>query len=170
MAKRKNLNGLPRNLVDSYFGTLRYYKCGYMADWLVYAAKRIQKQEATLDILTATIDPPELNLYPLQIHLKDLNTIIQKELKQNQFPPDFIIEAKIKVQFFIDTRSPKLFYCFPTLIDKEGHKYEPGKILESAYEKDFDPFDKINLDPYNKLKDNLLLKLRNFFRKTRSSA
>ena len=77
MPKCKNINGLPHNLTKSFFGTERYYKCGYMADWLLNAARKLQLTEATIDILNQTIHPAELNLYPLTVNLKDLPIIRQ---------------------------------------------------------------------------------------------
>ncbi|MBN7810921.1 hypothetical protein J0A68_08145 [Algoriphagus sp. H41] len=73
--------------------------------------------------------------------------IIDKELKENGFPFDFITEAKIRVEFFNSNTHSKTIYCFPTLTDKEGHKYEPGRIIEGAYEDKFDPFDPIEIYP-----------------------
>ena len=147
MPKRKNLNGLPHNLTKSYFGTKRYYKCGYMTDWLINAATKLQLNEATIDILNQTIDPIELNLYPLKANLKDLPIIINKELKANGFPEDFVIEAKIRVEFLNHNAHSQTIHCFPTLTDREGHKYESGRIIEDAYEAKFDPFDPINMYP-----------------------
>jgi hypothetical protein len=145
MPKRKKIKGIPHNLTKSFFGTERYYKCGYMADWLLNAARKLQLTEATIDILNQTIYPTELNLYPLTVNLKDLAHIIDKELKANGFPLDFISEAKIRVEFPNANTLNKTIYCFPTLTDKEGHKYEPGRIIEDAHEEKFDPFDPINM-------------------------
>lgn len=157
MPKRKNLNGLPHNLTKSFFGTKRYYKCGYMGDWLLNAARTLKLTEATIDILNHTIHPAELNLYPLTANLKDLPFIIQKELKANAFPSDYITEAKIHIKFLNPNTHSKTIYCFPILTDREGHKYEPGRIIEEAYEDKFDPFDLINIYPdklslFNKIK------------------
>lgn len=140
MPKHKNLNGLPLNLTKSFFGTERYYKCGYMADWLLNSARRLQLTEATIDILNQTIQPTELNLHPLTVNLKDLPVIIDKVLKANGFPSDFITDAKIRVEFLNPNSHNKTIYCFPSMTDKEGHKYEPGRIIEHAYEDKFDPF------------------------------
>lgn len=147
MPKRKNLYGLPHNLTKSFFGTERYYKCGYMADWLVNAARELLLTEATIDILKQTIHPTELNLYPLAVNLKNLSHIIDKELKANGFPSDFITEAKIRVEFLNPNTDKKTIYCFPTLTDKEGHKYCPGHIIEHANEDNFNPFDPIIIYP-----------------------
>lgn len=118
-----------------------------MADWLLNAARRLQLTEATIDILNQTIQPTELNLYPLTVNLKDLPLIIDKELKVNGFPSDFITDAKIRVEFLNPNTHNKTIYCYPTLTDREGHKYELGRIIEDAYEDEFDPFDPINIYP-----------------------
>src|SRR5690349_14165858 len=97
MAKRKTLNGLPHNLTKSLFGTERYYKYGYMADWIFYAAKRLDISEVTIDILNNTIIPNSLSLYPLIVNIKDLKVIIEKELTSNGFAKEFIVEAKIEI-------------------------------------------------------------------------
>jgi hypothetical protein len=146
MPKRRNLNGLPHNLTKSFLGTLNYYHCGYMADWLVNAASRRNLSAATLDILNATIEPAELNLYPLLINLKSLKPILERELHANGFPLDFITEAKIKVEFLYANTRVRKVYCFPTLLDKEGRQYTAKRIVEYAYE-DFDPFDPNNIYP-----------------------
>lgn len=86
--------------------------------------------------------------------------IIDKELKANGFPSDFITEAKIRVEFLNPNTHSHTIYCFPTLIDIEGHKYEPGRIIEDAYEDKFDPFDPINNYPD---KPSLFKKLKSIF-------
>ena len=94
-----------------------------------------------------TITPPQLNIHPLIINLAELKTIVYKELKGNGFPPDYITEAKIKVQFLNPKTHSQTIYCFPVVIDKEGHIYEPGRIIEDALGKPFDAFDEKNTNP-----------------------
>jgi hypothetical protein len=162
MPKRKNLNGLPHNLTKSLFGTERYYACGYMADWLLNVARQLHISKATIDILHAKIDPPAFNIHPLLINIKDLEGIIQKELSANGFPADFITEAKIRIQFLDPKIYRKTFYCYPTLTDKEGRKYEPGRIVESASEDVFDPFDPKHI--FHPEIPSLWARLRSMFR------
>lgn len=145
MAKRRNLNGLPHNLTKSFFGTERYYMCGYMADWILNAARRLSLSEATIDILKEEITPKKLNLHPLLINIKDLKPIIQKELLANGFTTDFIVEAKIRIEFLNPNTHNRTIYCYPYLVDKDGHKYEPGRIIEDAFEDNFNPFDSKNI-------------------------
>lgn len=113
-----------------------------MTDWLSNASRQLNLTEATIDILNATIEPRELNLYPLQIHIKDLKSIINSELIGNRFPTDFIVEAKIKTEFINRT-----IRCFPYIIDKDGHKYESEEIVEEALEENFDALAPENIYP-----------------------
>lgn len=161
MPKLKNLNGLPHNLIKSFFGTERYYICGYMADWLFNAAEKLQLKEATIDVLKQNIYPPELNLHPLIVNLKDLHSIIDKELKANGFPPDFIAVASFRVEFLYPTLQSKILHCFPTFKDKEGHTFGPERIIEEAYERPFDPFDHKLSYPY---KPSFFDKLKSIFK------
>jgi len=150
MPKRKNLRGIPHNFTKSFFGTERYYSRGYMGDWLSNAATRLNLKDATLDVMTATFTPKELNLYPLNLNAKDLKSLIEKELHGNGFPMSFITEAKINFQFLDSTRNKKTIYCFPYIIDSEGRRYETDKIIEEVFEIHFDPFDESNLYPGGK--------------------
>jgi|SRR5438477_71259 len=145
MPKRKNLNGLPHNLTKSYFGTLRYYGSGYMADWLLNAARNLRVDTVTLDVLNSTIDPGEMEKLPLMYQLKDLKNILEKELAQNGFDTNFIVDAKIKVVIPDNNIYSKTIYCYPELIDIEGRHYKTGRIIETAYEQKFDPFEQRTL-------------------------
>lgn len=147
MAKWRNLNGIPHNITQSFFGTERFYSCGYMGDWLLHAARKLNLTNASFNVLEATFEPAELNLYPLVLHAKSLKTIIDKELLANGFDADFITEARIDFQFL----NPNIYwvgiYCFPCLIDKTGRRYEPGRIIAEGLEPYFDPFDEKNIYP-----------------------
>ena len=74
-----------------------------MGDWLSNAASRLKLKTATLNVMTASFEPPELNLHPLTINARDLKRIIDNELLGNGFELDFIIEAKIQFQFLEPT-------------------------------------------------------------------
>jgi hypothetical protein len=147
MPKRKNLNGLPHNLINSYFGTLAYYKCGYMADWLANVARHLNINEAILDLLNVTIDPPEFNIRPLLINLAYLKPIIERELKGNGFSPDYIIDAKIRILFLNAENNRQIMHCFTTLKGRDGNIIESGPIVEVAFETSFNPFDENNILP-----------------------
>lgn len=162
MPKRRNLNGLPHNITQSFFGTERYYSCGYMADWLLNAARKLNLDKASLDVLTATFEPAELNIRPLTFNAWSLKEIIAKELLANGFEAYFIVEARIDFQFL----NPNIFrngiYCFPYLIDKEGRRYESKRIIAESYEPDFDAFAESDID--SEAEDSLLDKLKSLFK------
>jgi len=139
MSKRRNLNGLPHNLTKSYFSTLRYYESGYMADWLLNAARNLRVDKVTLDILNSTIDPADMEKLPLLYHLKDLKNILDKELSKNGFAENYIISAKIKVEIPGNSIYSRTLYCYPELIDIDGNYYKIERMVEQAYEKPFDP-------------------------------
>mgnify|MGYP003575094646 CR=1 FL=1 len=70
-----------------------------MGDWLLQASRRLNLKKASLDVLEAKFLPEELNLHPLLINAKTLKLIIDKELANNGFDADFIVEAKIDFEF-----------------------------------------------------------------------
>jgi hypothetical protein len=146
MARRKSLNGLPHNITQSFFCAERYYGRGYMADWLLNAARTLNLDRASLNVLTATFEPDALNLRPLIFNAWSLNEIIAKELLANGFEADFITEARIDFQFL----NPNIFrngiYCFPYLMDQAGRRYESKRIIAESYEPIFDPFAPGNVD------------------------
>lgn len=152
MPKRKNLNGIPHNITKSFFGTERYYSCGYMGDWLLNAAKRLQLTNAFLDVLQASFSPTQLNIRPLTLNAQELKGIIDKELSANGFELDFITEAGIDFQFPDPNIYRTTFYCFAYLVDKEGKRYESGRIIEEGLEAEFDPFDELNIYPTKRQK------------------
>ena len=104
-------------------------------------------------MLTVSFTPTELNIHPLTLNAKDLKAIIEKELSANGFDTAFIKEAVIDFQF----PGPKVygttFYCFPYLVDKDGKRYEAGRIIEEGLEPEFDPFDEVNIHPTKKATD-----------------
>jgi hypothetical protein len=137
MSRENRLNGLPHDLVKSYLATDKYCVCGYMADWLFYAAKRLNINEITIDIINKTYIPSELNFHPFTFELAHLNGLIESSLSLNGFGKDFIIEAKIKVIFH---KESKKLICIPWLTDKDNKRYEVEQITEFSYEEEFNPF------------------------------
>jgi hypothetical protein len=158
MPRRRDINGLPHNLTKSYFGTLRYYGNGYMADWLLNAARILEVNHVTLDIMKLKIDPSEMECLPLMNHLEDLNEIIQKELSRMGFERDFIVDAKIEVRIPDRSVYSKTLYCYPELVDKMGRRYAHGRMIETAYSDAFDPFEK------RKIVNSLFNYIRRFFK------
>lgn len=137
MPQTKRLKGLPHDLVKSYFATDKYCVCGYMADWLLNAAKQLNINEITIDIINKTYIPAELNFHPFTYELTFLNAIIERTLIYNGFDKDYIIEAKIKVIF---RKESKQLVCLSWIIGKDMHKYESEPLTEFSYEEEFDPF------------------------------
>ena len=138
MPQKKRLNGLPSDLVKSYFATDKYCVCGYMADWLLNTAKQLNIDEITIDIINQTHIPSELNFHPFTYELPFLKAIIEKTLTHNGFAKNFIIEAKIKVDF---RRESKELVCYSWLEDRESNKYFVGPLTELSYGEEFNPFD-----------------------------
>jgi hypothetical protein len=163
MPKRRNLNGIPHNITQSFFGTERYYSCGYMGDWLLNAARRLNLKKASLNVLTATFNPQELNIRPLTMNAATLKEIIDKELLKNGFETGFIVEAHIDFEF----PDPRLYrttiYCFPYIVDKEGKRYQAKRVVGEGLEPDFDPFDEKNIYPARQQPKSLFDKLKNLF-------
>lgn len=163
MPKKRSLNGLPHNITKSFFGTNRYYGNAYMADWLLNAARKLQLSNASLNILTGNFAPLELNIMPLAYHAKLLKEIIDKELKANEFEPDFIVKAQIDFQFLSPNIFKKGIYCFPFLIDKEGRRYESGRIIAESFEPEFDAFNSSELMVNEPKPKSLLDKFKSLF-------
>lgn len=161
MPKRKNLNGIPHNITKSFFGTERYYNRGYMGDWLLNAAKRLQLAEASLDVMQASFSPKQLNIRPLVLNAQELKEIIHKELTTNGFDQDFIKKAGIDFLFPNLEIHNTSFYCFPYLIDINGKRYEGGRIMEEGLEPGFDPFEESNIYP-TKSKTGVLSMIKKF--------
>jgi hypothetical protein len=134
MPKRRNLNGIPHNMTQSFFGTERYHVCGYMGDWLLNAARELKLSTASLDALRGSFDPQGLNIHPLTHHAKTLQDIIEKELLQNGFEADYIVQAHIDFQFPDPNRYRSTIYCYPYLVDKNGKRYESKRIIADAFE------------------------------------
>ena len=137
MPQKKKLNGIPHDLVKSYFATDKYCVCGYMADWLLYAAKQLNIKEITIDIINKTHIPSELNFHPFTYELPFLKVMIEKALINNGFDKDYITEAKIKI---IVRQESKELVCYPYLIDKNNNRYDTEPLTELSTSEEFNPF------------------------------
>ena len=158
MGKTRNLNGIPGNLVLSYLSTLGYYDGGYMADWLNYIAREKNIKEIEIDILNCKIEPIETDIKPLKADLNKLREILNKELTIHGFETDFIKKAIMKFEIPIDNpRFKNTIYCYPFIKDKTGKIYKPKKrIIETAYEVDFNPGKKVRMKPRSRKSDEFL--------------
>lgn len=141
MSISKKLKCIPHNLTKSYFGSFNFFNCGYMADWMLFAARKLGADEVTIDVLRECILPKTMQIPPLMEYLPVTRSIITRQLDRHGFPPDFIIDARITVRIPKETDSRSALYCYPEITDQSGNRYQPGMIVETAFEKWFDPFD-----------------------------
>ncbi len=142
MAKRKNINGLPNNLIQQYFSTLFYWNGGYMADWIWNASTEKNISEIEIDILNKTVLPNTIEIKQITTYLDRLKTTISKELTNNGFENDFIVSAKFDIFISAKFRTQKLLTCTATLIDREQRIYKSKTYTEKAYEDTFTVFKK----------------------------
>lgn len=142
MGKKRNLNGLPNTLVQRYFSALFYWRTGYMPEWLWFSADEKSVTEIEIDILNQTVKPKELEIKALVALLPELSETINKTLKSNGFPSDFIVEAKISVYISQKHKASKLLSGTGFIKDVDGKVYEGSPITEKAYAKPFDKFPK----------------------------
>jgi len=138
MAKPRLLNGLPHNLLHSFFSTLRYWEKGYMSDWIVNAALEIKTNRITIDILNKHIEPKEIEIKPIMYHLSDLDGIIRKVTNHAGFNENYIKQAIFEIEI-LENRYIK---CIAIVIG------ENGKIFKSKeyFEKSFEEFKAVNLN------------------------
>ena len=129
MAKKKVLNGLSFSLAQSYFSNLNYYSKGYMSDWIVNSAFDIGIDNVQIDVLKKEISPKELMIHPLLVYLDYLIHSIDKALKSNNLPPDFIKEAKFDIKI---TKERKII-CSSFTLDKNGKVYKSKDYMEQSY-------------------------------------
>ncbi len=157
MAKTKTLNGLSYNLAQSYFSTLNYYSKGYMSDWIVNSAFEIGIDNVQIDILNKVISPKEHIIKPLLINLDNLKHIIEKTLKSNNLPLDFIKEAK----FDIRVTSDRQIICSNFTVGDNGRIYKSLDYIEQSYER-FSSVNPITIQIFQ-VKANTLIDRFRFF-------
>lgn len=145
MAKSKLLNGLPHDLVQSFFGTIRYFHKGYLSDWIVNGAIELNVNYVEIDIVNKEILPKELEVDALMVNLKDLDTIIDSVTEHAGFDRSYIKEAKFKVNI----KSDRYIECDTVLVDSSGKEYKAKKY----YEKSFEIFKVFNINIFDKLGD-----------------
>ena len=133
MGKRRNLNGLPNGLVQSYFSTLNYYDKGYMPCWIWKKAIEFGVYEFEIDVLNKTTAPMKMNSKPIIMYLDDLKEIIIKTLKSNQFDKNYIVSARLKIQISKQDVALSQVSCQGILEDKEGRIYTGKVYKERAF-------------------------------------
>ena len=161
MPRKRNLNGIPGNLAQSYLSTLGYYDGGYMADWINYIAREKKLSEIEIDILSNQVKPQIADIEPLKTSLEKIRKILFIELVNNGFEVNFIKRAIMKFEIPInEIRMNKTIFCYPYLEDIDGKIYKPKKqIIETAYEVKFNPVKKIE-NRINEFKGVILTKLK----------
>ena len=133
MGKRKNLNGLPNNLVQSYFSTLKYYDRGYMPCWIWKRATELGIHELEIDILSKTTIPKAMKTKPITTHLDELKKMIVETLTENQFSINYIVDAKFKIWLSKQDIALNQITCQCILEDINGRKYIGKVYKERAY-------------------------------------
>lgn len=140
MGKRRNLNGLPNSLEQRYFSTLFWWDKAYMADWIWNAANEKGVTDIEIDILRDTVDPKELEIKPITAQLSRLRDTIKTTLDSNDFPTNFIVDAKFKIYISQKHKALRLLSCQATVTDVNGRVYEGKNYTEQAYETPFKVF------------------------------
>lgn len=140
MAKRKNLNGLPNNLIQQYFSTLFYWDGGYMADWIWNAMNEKSISKIQIDILNDIVLPNELQIKQITTYINRLRETIQKELTQNGFEINFITNANFEIEISSKYLPKKILSCTSKLIDAEGKVYQSNVYLQEAFIENFRVF------------------------------
>ena len=143
MAKIKLLNGLPNNLVQSFFSTTRYWDKGYMSDWIVNAGIETKTNRITIDILNKRVEPKVIEIKPILYNLNTLGEIIIKATSHAGFSETHIKQATFEIEI-LDNR---LIKCFAIVV------CENGKTLKSKeyHEKSYEVFKAVNLTVLDKL-------------------
>ncbi|MDO5981733.1 hypothetical protein [Flavivirga spongiicola] len=140
---RKKLDGLPDALTKRYFSDTFYYKKGNMATWIWNTSVEKDIDELSINILNKEVNLKELEIKPILAFLPRLNTAISKTLENENYPSDFIKEAKFFIKIF--HKNPHI-KCTAYLSDKEGKKYMGDSISFNVYDNNFEHF---NLRPNN---------------------
>lgn len=131
---KRPINGLPYNLVQSYFSTLNYMVSGYMCDWIVNGALKLGITSVRLDILNETIAPPKMQFHAIIYPLRYVKPIIEKELAANELPLDYIKEAI----FNIEISGNREMICNSQIIGRDDRVFK-GKVYREKSYNEFDP-------------------------------
>ena len=128
MSKTDKIRGLPHDLLMSYLGTVNYFHCGYMIDWLLSVSYYSHCSEIEIDIINESVTPEHARIKPLIVYLPYLKSTISKFLLSNKFDLDFITKGVLI--FKIENQ---LITCNSFVMDKNGVKFGVKKaIIESG--------------------------------------
>jgi len=131
---KRPLNGLPYNLVQSYFSTLNYMVKGYMCDWIVNGALILGTTSVRIDLLNEIVVPSRMQFHALTYTLRYVKPIIEKELAANKLPLDYIKEAT----FNIEISGNREMICKSQIIGQDGRVFN-GKVYREKSYNEFDP-------------------------------
>jgi hypothetical protein len=130
MAKPKLINGLPHDLVQSFFSTLRYWDKGYMSDWIVNSAIDLKINKIKIDIIKKEIEPKEIEIKPIIYNINELDQIIDRSLTHAGLTRDYISQAFFEIEIF-DNRYLK---CKTTIESVDGKRFQTKDYVEKSYE------------------------------------
>jgi hypothetical protein len=130
MAKPRLINGLPHDLVQSFFSTLRYWEKGYMSDWIVNAAQELKINKIRIDIINKTIDPKDIEIKPIIFNINELDKIIDKAITNAGLTRNFIKQAYFDIDIFND----RYLKCQTIIIAENEKKYQAKDYIEKSFE------------------------------------
>lgn len=108
-----------------------------MATWIWNISVEKNIDELSIDILNKKINLKELEIEPILIFLPKLKTGISKTLENENYPSDYIKEAKFFIKIF--QKDPHI-KCTAFLTNKEGEKYMGESIQFNVYDNNFKYF------------------------------
>ncbi len=150
MAIPRLINGLPHNLVQSFFSTLRYWEKGYMTDWIVNASIELNVTKIQIDLLKKEITPKDLEIKPIMYNIEELDMIIEKSLSYAGLTRNYIKQAYFEIEI-LDNYYLK---CKTILLSEDDKIYTTKDYIEKSYER----FKVINLSSFDKLNDWIIKK------------
>jgi len=103
---------------------------GYMCDWIVNGANDLGIDSIQIDILKKNILPKELMIHPLLVNLDFSKYIIEKTLRSNDLPINFIKEAIFDIKITEDRR----IICSGYTVGDNGRTYKSKDYIDQSYE------------------------------------
>ncbi len=108
-----------------------------MADWIWNEANNLGVTEIEIDILNDSVAPKEMQIRPIIAQLDKLRETIATSLASNDFPLDFIVDARFTIHIPQTWKAQRLLLCKATMTDKHGQLYEGKTYTEQATETRF---------------------------------
>lgn len=108
-----------------------------MADWIWNEANILGVTDIEIDILNDSVAPKEMQIRPIIAQLERLRETIATSLTSNDFPLDFIVDARFTINIPQAWKTQRLLLCKVTMTDKDGRLYEGKTYTEQATETRF---------------------------------